>query len=151
MKRIIYITLVMILGSFSMSFAQNVSSLTLKCPPCRPFQGCLQCFETQAEADACSSSSRKANSLVEELSALEFTVYPNPSKTGVFTVETLKKIKGKVRIFSPLGSVVEEFEVNDQSLFQVGNPLQFTTGIYILSFTDESGQTITKKLMVSYK
>ncbi|KXX70266.1 T9SS type A sorting domain-containing protein [Flammeovirga sp. SJP92] len=153
MKKIVT-TLILIFGSFiGVHAQQNVAAITVKCPPCRPIASCDQCFETQAQADAnCNSGARiKGNGLAEELSALSISIYPNPSKKGIFTVEGEVPLNGNIKLFSPVGSLIKEFNVSEAKSFKVGQKLGLTTGIYILLYTDKSGKSITKRVIVDYQ
>lgn len=146
-------TMILTIGMYGLVLAQqNVNGIIVKCPPCRPVAGCDQCFETQAAADAaCSSSARVNSGLEKELTSLSISIYPNPSRNGIFTVEGAFTMTGNFKLFSPVGSLVKEFNVSEASSLQVGQKLGLTTGIYILLYTDKSGKTITKRIMVDYK
>ncbi|WP_082796066.1 T9SS type A sorting domain-containing protein [Flammeovirga sp. SJP92] len=152
MKLIIYFSILM-MSTMGTVFAQDVASITVKCPPCRPIQGCDQCFETQAEADlACTSSSGRSASqnLAEELNELDISVYPNPNRFGKFNVESISNLSGNVKLYSPLGTLISSFEINEKRTFVIGEKEVLPSGIYIMTFTNKEGKTITKRLIVSY-
>ncbi|NLR91959.1 T9SS type A sorting domain-containing protein [Flammeovirga agarivorans] len=153
MKKIFYISIVLILSAFTSALAQqDVASITVKCPPCRPIASCDQCFENQTAADeACGSSARTiGTSLESELSDYSINVFPNPSKQGKFTVESINNLEGHVQLFSPVGDLIEEFDVSDQKMFNVGTTQSLPSGVYIMTYTDKEGNTVTKKLVVSF-
>ncbi|NME71768.1 T9SS type A sorting domain-containing protein [Flammeovirga aprica] len=154
MKKIIT-TLLLIFGCWiSVQAQQNVDNITVKCPPCRPVASCDQCFETQAQADAtCNGSNGRSTTkgLVEELSSLSINIYPNPSTKGVFTVEGKTPLNGNIKLFSPVGALIKEFNVSEAKSFKVGQKLGLKTGIYILLYTDKSGILITKRVIVDHE
>lgn len=154
MKKIIYISTVLFFSSMLSLSAQDVASITVKCPPCKPIQGCNQCYETQAEADlACGSSSSRLGSidLEEELTALDLTVFPNPSKIGKFNIESFKALNGAIRLYTPTGQLLEEFVVKNKKNFTLGKALSLPSGIYIMTYTNDKGTNISKRLVVDKK
>ncbi|WP_044204731.1 T9SS type A sorting domain-containing protein [Flammeovirga sp. OC4] len=153
MKKLVT-TILLILGSCIGVFAQqNVANITVKCPPCRPIASCDQCFETQAQAAASCNSNARINTqnLVESLPSLGVNIFPNPSKNGIFTVEGNTPLSGTIQLFSPIGTLIQEFSVSESKSFVMGQKLELTTGIYILLYTDKSGRSISKRVIVDYQ
>ncbi|WP_082026330.1 T9SS type A sorting domain-containing protein [Flammeovirga sp. OC4] len=152
MKIIIYLS-IFLMSTIGTVVAQDVVSITVKCPPCRPIQGCDQCFETQAEADlACASSSAriKSSGESEDLNAFDLNIYPNPNRFGKFNVESLSALSGNVKLYSPLGTLISSFEINEKRSFMIGDKMTLPSGVYVMTFTSVTGKTITKRLIVSY-
>ena len=80
---------------------------------------------------------------VEQFSANEISIYPNPA-TDFVTVKGLNTLS-RVQLFDVLGKVVFEAAelLNDQFSVEA-----FNSGIYLLKLTDENNSTITKRLII---
>jgi hypothetical protein len=71
-------------------------------------------------------------------------IYPNPSK-GITNIE-LPTGKHQVRIYNLIGSVVASFnDVENNLQWNAGN---LTTGVYVVSVTNELGFTATQKVVL---
>ncbi|MBB3696025.1 T9SS type A sorting domain-containing protein [Flammeovirga yaeyamensis] len=152
MKKIFYISLTMLFISFTSVMAQEVASITVKCPPCRPVQSCDQCYETQAAADlACGSSARTSNlDLKNDLEELTINAFPNPSFEGKFTIESTSLLNGSVKLYSQVGALIQELNLSDTNRFKLGEDVKLSSGIYIMTYTDVNGNVISKRLVVDY-
>jgi hypothetical protein len=89
------------------------------------------------------STAKFANSLLKaenETEALDLNVYPNPVQHTLFFTTEMKGIQ--VQVFSPIGSLVLEQKIKDNSLDVSG----LTTGNYFAVF-EKDGTKITKRFI----
>ncbi len=141
----------MLIMALSNAYGQQ-SSITVKCPPCRPIESCDQCFATQEEANSnCNSSSRvKGLSLENELTDLELSVYPNPS-SGLFKIEGEALLEGEIQLFSATGELIQTRRIlSPIRKSSIGEEKGLPQGVYILMYTDKEGKSVSKKLVVDY-
>jgi hypothetical protein len=75
-----------------------------------------------------------------------FSIYPNPAK-GMFMVDSKFDEPVMFEIFDLSGRIVEQ-RIALQSGVQQVQINQLSTGMYLIRFSTESGQTVTKKLIV---
>lgn len=83
---------------------------------------------------------------VNELASSDLKIYPNPT-TGVFTIESKNVSIKKIKIYNLIGEEVR-FEVqmkNEKPSIDLSTQ---SKGVYFVELTDNSGQSIIKKLIV---
>lgn len=149
MRLKIFLTIA-IIGFCEMSFGQQVA-LTLSCPPCRPVTGCDQCWVSQAEANASCSGARldKGAVALPFMAEADFNVYPNPSTNGVFSIENVQELSGTITIYNQQGMIINEYSLNGQQQFRIGNEMPLSRGLYLLRFTtSDQSMKINRRLIV---
>ena len=83
-----------------------------------------------------------------ELNENNFSLFPNPSTNGYFTIkgEKLGTSETKVEIFNAIGQQVKTIESDFKEEITI-NTNEFNAGIYIVKINSE-GQQITKKVII---
>ncbi len=90
---------------------------------------------------ACATTGLNENEL-----ANLFSIYPNPAK-GMFTVNSTFEEAVGIEILDLSGRLIQQ-RINLQSGVQEVDINTLATGMYLIRFTAENGQTTTKKLIV---
>ena len=78
-------------------------------------------------------------------------VYPNPSTAGDMNVEVsnLSEDKFKIRLSSPLGIDLFDYEIESDGLYSI-NPPDIIPGVYFLSLIDSKNQAIKVSRVLLY-
>lgn len=74
-----------------------------------------------------------------------FKIYPVPSSTGIFTIETSEPGVSKVIIRNTLGQVVHDQTIGRKALIDVSN---LPTGMYFVSLSDDKNNIQTRKVLI---
>jgi len=82
---------------------------------------------------------------VDPITAEELVVFPNPSLDGVVYIKGAASIR-EIQVINALGQVVSRFKNAASS--QVALNLGADRGVYILRMVDESGATVSKRVVV---
>lgn len=76
---------------------------------------------------------------------VQFNVYPNPTKDGLFKVQTDEKLKS-IKVYNLLGTLMSDVVVNlDEKSVAAYN---FKPGVYLVLVEAEGGKTNTQKLYI---
>lgn len=84
---------------------------------------------------------------VSEEELVQFKVYPNPSKDGIFKIETSEKLKS-VKVYNLLGTAMKKAKVNLADKTVVA--YNFKPGVYLVMVEAEGGRRNTQKLYIGY-
>jgi len=155
-KIVIYSVFLIALTSTFPSWSQ----LALQCPPCLPVSACDQCWESveQAEQNGCTQAANASlSSSTTDLPAsdndkleienllLNHLIYPNPSHSGYFTLESTKEFDGVIQVNDQSGRIVLEYKVRGERVFQSSDRLE--SGLYFVVLKYKDGFE-TKRLIV---
>jgi hypothetical protein len=80
---------------------------------------------------------------VDQFNSSEFSLYPNPTNTGVVTISSTNSDAMNVQVFDVLGKQVKNETLTNNRL----NVSNLNSGVYILKIT-QNNATITKKLVI---
>jgi len=83
---------------------------------------------------------------IEEISALElFQIQPNPSN-GIFQLklEFTKSVNATIRIFNPLGQILEQQNINGNTIEQIIDIRNEVNGIYFIELKTMEGRIVRK-------
>lgn len=90
----------------------------------------------------------KRTTSTQDLAKADINIYPNPSSTGTFTIQSNGDAKGKVNIYNESGQEVyiSQQEAEDGS-YQISMPEGIKNGVYMVRLTNEKSVT-TKKIIL---
>jgi hypothetical protein len=83
---------------------------------------------------------------VSDITITEVKVYPNPAITNV-NIDLTKNIRN-ITIYNALGSVVAEKNITREGTVTI-NTNNFAAGAYSVKFTTDSGDTFSRKFVVT--
>lgn len=84
---------------------------------------------------------------IEEYNLNDISVYPNPSKNGIFKLNNLSNEIEEIRVMNALGQTVYTNKPNGTiSQLDLSNQHQ---GIYFMTVTSENGEKLTKRLLIT--
>jgi hypothetical protein len=84
---------------------------------------------------------------IEEFNLSDISVYPNPSKNGIFKLNNLSNEIEEIRVMNALGQTVYTNKPNGTiSQLDLSNQHQ---GIYFMTVTSENGEKLTKRLLIT--
>lgn len=126
------------------------AQLSLKCPDsCRPVKACGQCWEsTQAASDGgCDDSNARIIENVNNAQSLQsYSIFPNPSIGGSFTLESTQPFSGQLSILNATGKMIAQQNLAFNNYHFLNQGLD--QGLYVVIIKSSDGKLTRMKLLV---
>lgn len=81
---------------------------------------------------------------IDEVTKANISIFPNPSN-GTFTIKGIEGISS-IQVLNSLGQTVQTIDANTNSIVKID--LLNRKGVYFVKLTDDSGDLITKKVII---